>query len=83
MHIPFWGIYQIRYHKFTKGPQKYHVAVICLFQMAIKYLYQYFPFKGPPKYDKIGTFGMRIYHLATLHWTTYPKKNLLPRGLFF
>jgi hypothetical protein len=51
--------------------------------MAIKYLYQYFPFKGPPKYDKIGTFGMRIYHLATLHWTTYPKKNLLPRGLFF
>jgi hypothetical protein len=29
-------------------------------------MYQNFPFQDPPKYTKIGIFGTKIYHLATL-----------------
>jgi hypothetical protein len=29
-------------------------------------IYQHLPIQGPPKYNKIGTFGLKIYHLATL-----------------
>jgi hypothetical protein len=37
--------------------------------MTITY-YKYgqpFPFQGPPKFTQIGIFGLKIYHLATLH----------------
>jgi hypothetical protein len=27
---------------------------------------QHFPFQRPPKYTKIGIFGLQMYHLATL-----------------
>jgi hypothetical protein len=49
-----------------------------LFQIAIKYtkwsknikncrfIYQHFPFQGPPIYTQIGIFGIKINHLATL-----------------
>jgi hypothetical protein len=49
-----------------------------MFQMAVisskwpKYvpnghkIYLNFPFQGPPKFTKIGIFGMKIYHLASL-----------------
>jgi hypothetical protein len=30
---------------------------------------KHFPFKGPPKYTKIGIFGLKIKHLATLDQT--------------
>jgi hypothetical protein len=33
--------------------------------MAIKYLYQYFPIQGPPKFTQIGIFGLKRNHLAT------------------
>jgi hypothetical protein len=29
-------------------------------------IYQYFAFKGPPKYTRIGIFGLKITHLATV-----------------
>jgi hypothetical protein len=29
-------------------------------------IYQHFPFQGPPKFTKIGIFGLKINHLATL-----------------
>jgi hypothetical protein len=41
-------------------------------------IYQHFPFKGPPKYTKIGIFGLKINHLATLvgcHFETPRTKN--------
>jgi hypothetical protein len=39
--------------------------------MALKYskwskIYQHFPIKGPPNFTKIGIFGLKINHLATL-----------------
>jgi hypothetical protein len=37
-----------------------------LLQMTIPRLYQHFPFQGPPKLNQIGTFGTKMYHLATL-----------------
>jgi hypothetical protein len=41
------------------------------YQIAIKYTKlpkntKHFQFLGPPKYTKIGIFGMKINHLATL-----------------
>jgi hypothetical protein len=30
-------------------------------------IYHHFPIQGPPKHTKIGIFGMKLYHLATLH----------------
>jgi hypothetical protein len=30
-------------------------------------IYQLFPLKGPPKYTRIGIFGMKVNHLATLY----------------
>jgi hypothetical protein len=29
-------------------------------------IYQHFSFHGPPKYTRIGIFGLKINHLATL-----------------
>jgi hypothetical protein len=29
--------------------------------------YQHLPLQDPPKFTQIGTFGFKIYHLATLH----------------
>jgi hypothetical protein len=29
------------------------------------YIYQHFPFQGPPKYAEIGSFGLKRNHLAT------------------
>jgi hypothetical protein len=42
-----------------------------MYQMTIKYIpnghkKQHFPLKDPPKFTQIGTFGLKIYHLATL-----------------
>jgi hypothetical protein len=42
-----------------------------IYQTAVKYsrgrkIYQHFSFRVPPKYTQIGTFGVIIYHLATL-----------------
>jgi hypothetical protein len=31
-------------------------------------IYQHFPFQGPPKYNQIEIFGLKIYNLATLGW---------------
>jgi hypothetical protein len=48
------------------------------YQMAIKYtkrppyipngyrIFKPFPFQGPPNFIQIGTFDLKIYHLATL-----------------
>jgi hypothetical protein len=38
-------------------------------QMAIKYVNAFNYIKGPPKFTQIGIFGLKIYHLATLHLT--------------
>jgi hypothetical protein len=40
--------------------------------MVLKYTnghktYQHFPLQDPPKLTQIGTLGLKIYHLATLH----------------
>jgi hypothetical protein len=35
-------------------------------QMTIKYVYYQLPLQGPPKFTQIGSFGLNIYHLATL-----------------
>jgi hypothetical protein len=32
--------------------------------------YQYVPLQGSPKFTQIGSFGLKLYHLATLLWTT-------------
>jgi hypothetical protein len=29
-------------------------------------IFQPFPFRGPPKFTQIGSFGLKMYHLATL-----------------
>jgi hypothetical protein len=34
--------------------------------MAIKYIYQYFPIQGTPKFTQIGISGLKINYLATL-----------------
>jgi hypothetical protein len=34
--------------------------------MDIKIIKHFLPFQGLPKYFQIGTFGIKIYHLATL-----------------
>jgi hypothetical protein len=57
--------------KYTNMPLKksleiYQMAVICIFQMAIKCTNMYFPFHGPPKFTQIGIFVLKMYHLATL-----------------
>jgi hypothetical protein len=44
----------------------YQMDLICIFQMAIHWIYQPFPFQGPPKFTPIDFFGLKIYHLATL-----------------
>jgi hypothetical protein len=48
--------------------------------MAIKYVYQPFPFQSPPK---LLFFGLKKYHLATLLWSratfdTVQKKTRIP-----
>jgi hypothetical protein len=65
-------VYQNGENMYTKLPTNY--------QMVIKYtnwlqyipnghgIYQPFPFQGRPKFTQIGTFGLKICHLATLHW---------------
>jgi hypothetical protein len=39
-----------------------------------------FPFQGPPNFNQIGIFGLKINHLATLvlliSWQFAPKKGL-------
>jgi hypothetical protein len=39
-----------------------------IYQMTIPkiYLFIHFPFQGPPKYNKLGIFGMQAFHLTTL-----------------
>jgi hypothetical protein len=37
-----------------------------IFPKAIEYMYQPFPFQGPPKFILIGIFGLKKHHLATL-----------------
>jgi hypothetical protein len=34
--------------------------------MAIYLIYQHLPLEDPPKFTKIGTLDLKIYHLATL-----------------
>jgi hypothetical protein len=34
--------------------------------MAAKYLYQHLPLQDPPKFTQIGSFYLKICHLATL-----------------
>jgi hypothetical protein len=59
-------IYQIA----TKLPSG-HQMFRNIFQMATKYVYQPFPFQGPPKFTLIGIFGWKINHLATLHYVDF------------
>jgi hypothetical protein len=42
--------------------------------MGIK-MYKHFSFLGPPKFTKIGMFGLKIYHLATLEDTTRSRRQ--------
>jgi hypothetical protein len=73
--IPKWGKvpnYNIIYQMVIKYP-KYRVTIpnghkIC----------QHFPIKDPPKFTKIGIFGLEINHLATLERSTN-KNRQLPR----
>jgi hypothetical protein len=37
-----------------------------IFQTAVNYLYQHFPFQGHLKYTLVGIFVLQINHLATL-----------------
>jgi hypothetical protein len=58
--------------------------------MAIKYaifplnrsrghkIFQHFPLQGLPKFSQIGILGLKINHLATLHFT---EMETLPRPL--
>jgi uncharacterized protein YpbB len=69
-------IYQM-YKNYTKRPQNIP-NVQKLYQTTIMYtkwllnipnghkIYLHFPFQGPPKLTQIGTFGLKINHLATL-----------------
>jgi hypothetical protein len=41
--------------------------------MSVK-IYQHFPFLGSQKFTQIGIFGLKIYHLATLHPTPTQKR---------
>jgi hypothetical protein len=34
--------------------------------VVIKYVYQHFPFQGPPKFTPIGIWGSKLNHLASL-----------------
>jgi hypothetical protein len=70
---------------YTKWPQTipnchklYQMAAYVMFQMVIndQKFCQHFPFQGPPKFTQIGTFGLKINHLATLVW---PRCKALPR----
>jgi hypothetical protein len=48
----------------------YQIAVIDL-QIGLEYIYQPFPFHGPPQFTQIGIFGLKYrYHLATLALVT-------------
>jgi hypothetical protein len=58
------------YKNVPNGRKIYRMATK-MYQMAVKstkwpLIYPHFPFLGPPRYTQIGTFGMKIYHLATL-----------------
>jgi hypothetical protein len=51
--------------------------------MIINYVYQRFPFQGPPKLTPIGIFDSKINHLATLLYGIAPfKKGLCLQILF-
>jgi hypothetical protein len=38
-------------------------------------IYQHFPILGPPKFDKIGIFGLKRNHLATLQNSARTDQN--------
>jgi hypothetical protein len=57
---------QLNYQIATKLPNDHKICIPYgrnIFQMAIEYTHQPFPFQGPPKFTQI---GLKIYHLATL-----------------
>jgi hypothetical protein len=38
--------------------------------------YQHSPFQSPSKFTRIGIFGLKTNHLATLSWTDFRSKTL-------
>jgi hypothetical protein len=46
-----------------------------IFQMVITYTNINVPFKGPPKFTKIGIFGLKTNHLATLGLSSDLKRD--------
>jgi hypothetical protein len=71
-HTKMGKLYQMATN-YTKRPQiipKFSDNIpngLKIFQMAIKYTKQ-FAFQGPPKFTQIGIFGLKINHLAALHF---------------
>jgi hypothetical protein len=65
IHTKTGKIYQRTSYKVHQAATYCHI----LYQMSVNYRYQHFPFQGPPKYARIGTFGLKINNLATLLWT--------------
>jgi hypothetical protein len=59
----------------------YQMAVICIFQMDIEYVYQPFPLQGPKTLPKF--LVLKYYHLATLpslHHIRLSRVIVLPRA---
>jgi hypothetical protein len=46
---------------------KYTNNIFLTYVLNVCIIYQPFPIQGPPKFTQIGIFGLKIYHLATLH----------------
>jgi hypothetical protein len=43
-------------------------------------MYQHHPLQDPPKFTQIGIFGLKIYHLATLHGSWRMPSSFLGLG---
>jgi hypothetical protein len=46
--------------------------------MAVICICRHFPFQGSPKFTQMRVLGLKIYHLATLHWVNSAVSLFLP-----
>jgi hypothetical protein len=60
------GLPDFSWHNIPKRLKIYQIATKIpndhnIFPMAREYIYQLFPFQGPPKFTQFGIFGLKIY----------------------
>jgi hypothetical protein len=65
LHIRNYKTHDLKIYHMTTKYSKWSQSVpngLKIVQMAIKYVYQHFPFLGPKKFTRVGIFGMKIWN---------------------